>query len=52
MSRIPTQLTPEAFRAYKVDPLSSTIFEPVFSVGASRHPCKMLDTWAEGAVGA
>jgi hypothetical protein len=32
--------------------MSSPIFEPVFSVGASGHPYKMLDTWDEGAVGA
>jgi len=34
---------------FKVDPMSSTIFEPVFSVGASSHPDETLDTWAEGA---
>lgn len=28
----------------KVDPMSSTIFEPVFSAGASSHPDETLDT--------
>jgi hypothetical protein len=37
---------------FKVDPLSSTMTQPVFSAGASRHPYKMLDTRAEDAVGA
>jgi hypothetical protein len=35
--------------SHKVDPMSSTIFEPVFSAGASCHPVETLDTWAEGA---
>jgi hypothetical protein len=35
----------------KVDPMSSTTFRPVFSVGASRHPLETLDTGAEGAAG-
>ena len=36
----------------KVDPMSSTTFEPVFRVGASGHPVETLDTGAEGAGGA
>src|SRR6266508_3527189 len=36
----------------KVDPMSSTTFGPVFSVGASGHPIEMLDTRAEGVGGA
>src|SRR6266540_3934674 len=36
----------------KVDPMSSTTFEPVFRVGASGHPVETLDTGADGAGGA
>ena len=32
--------------------MSSTIFGPVFSVGASAHPIETLDIWAESAGGA
>src|SRR6266545_4464138 len=39
-------------RSPKVDPMSSTTFEPVFRVGASGHPVETLDTGAEGAGGA
>ena len=41
-----------ALSVYKVDPMSSTTFGPVFRVGASGHPDETLDTWAEGAGGA
>src|SRR6266536_1624901 len=40
------------FQLCKVDPMSSTTFEPVFRVGASGHPVETLDTGAEGAGGA